>query len=164
MSELITVAISKPLFERLQKLAAPLVDTTDTVIERLLDFWESRLAEKIVPTNSSSTATPALWKSSRGDELLVGKELRGVYRDKTFTAHVERGGIRFHGKLYDNLSPAAIAAKNLVGTKGKAASTNGRDFWKLQDTTSGQWIPVSALRPSHRINSGELLAELKKIR
>ena len=62
MSEQVTVAISKPLFERLQRLAAPLVDTTDTVIERLLDFWETRPTKKAAPANSPSTATPALWK------------------------------------------------------------------------------------------------------
>jgi len=163
MSELVTGAISKPVFERLQKLAAPLVDTTDTVIERLLSFWESRSTEKATPINSSSTATSVFWKSSRGDALPVGMELRGPYLGKTFTAQVERGGIRFHGKLYENLSPAATAAKNLAGTKGKAANTNGRDFWKFQDPATGQWVPVSVLRPSHRINSDELLAELEKM-
>jgi len=163
MSEQVTVAISKPVFERLQKLAAPLVDTTDAVIERLLDYWDARPAEKASPNNSNSTATQVLWKSSRGDVLPVGIELRGTYIGKTFTAQVERGGIKFHGKLYDNLSPAAIAAKNLAGTKGKAASTNGREFWRFQDPTSGQWVPVSVLRPSHRINSDELLAELDKL-
>lgn len=162
MSELLTVAISRPVFERLQRHAAPLVDTTDTVIERLLDFWESHPTEKAAPLNSRSTATPALWRSSRGDALPVGTELRGTYLGKAFTAHVERGGIQFDGKLYDNLSPAAIAAKNLAGTKGKAASTNGRGFWKFQEPITAQWVPVSVLRPSHRINSDELLAELDK--
>lgn len=163
MSDLVTVAISKPVFERLQGLAAPLVDTTDTVIERLLDFWENRPTQKIAPVHSNPTATPVLWKSSRGDVLPVGTELRGTYLGETFTAHVERGGIQLHGRLYDNLSRAAIAAKNFAGTEGKAASTNGRDFWKLQDPTSGRWVPVSVLRPSHRINSDELLAELEKM-
>lgn len=163
MSEQVTVAISKLVFERLQKLAAPLVDTTDTVIERLLDYWDTRPTNSSTPpANSNSTATHTLWKSSRGDVLPVGIELRGAYLGKTFTAQVERAGIRFHGKLYDNLSPAAIAAKNLAGTKGKAANTNGREFWRFQDPTSGQWVPVSVLRPSHRINSDELLAELDR--
>lgn len=162
MAEQVTVAISKPVFERLQRLAAPLVDTTDIIIERLLDYWEARPIEKTSPVNSPSVATTVLWKSSRGDVLPVGTELRGTYLGKTFTAQVERTGIRFHGKLYDNLSPAAIAAKNLAGTKGKAASTNGRDFWRFQDPTTGQWVPVSVLRPSHRINADELLAELEK--
>lgn len=160
MTEQVTVAISRPIFERLQKLAAPLVDTPDIVIARLLDHWEAHPIEKTPPHNSYLIATRVFWKSSRGDVLPVGTELRATYLGKTFTAQVERPGIRFHGKLYDNLSPAAIAAKNLAGTKGKAASTNGRDFWKFQDPATGQWVPVSVLRPSHRINADELLAEL----
>jgi len=162
MEEQVTVAISKPVFERLQKMAAPLVDTTSTVIERLIDYWEAQSTEKTSVANSNFKATQPLWKSSRGDALPVGTELRGGYLGKSFTAQVERAGIRFQGKLYDSLSPAAIAAKNLAGTKGKAASTNGRDFWKFQDPTTGQWVPVSLLRPSHRINADELLAELEK--
>lgn len=162
MTKQVTVSLSNSVFERLQKISAPLVDTPDIVIGRLLDYWEARPIEKTLPDNSYSEATVVLWKSSRGDVLPVGTELKGTYLGKIFTAQVERAGIRFHGKLYDNLSPAAIAAKNLAGTKGKAASTNGRDFWRFQDPTTGQWIPVSALRPSHRINADELLAELEK--
>lgn len=162
MSEQVTVVLSKPVFERLQKLAAPLVDTTDAVILRLLDYWDARPTDSARPENSNSESTHALWRSSRGDTLPVGIELRGAYLGKTFIARVERAGIRFDGKLYDNLSPAAIAAKNLAGTKGKAANTNGREFWRFQDPTSGQWVSVSVLRPSHRINSDELLAELDR--
>lgn len=163
MPEQVTITISKSLFERLQLLSVPLIDTTDTVIERLLDLWDSYSLEKSVKkskTNSTSSITPLLWKSSRGDVLPVGKELKGTYLGKSFTAHIERGGIRFNGKLYDNLSPAAIAAKNFSGTKGKAANTNGRGFWKFQDPATGQWVPVSVLRPKHRLNADELLAEL----
>jgi hypothetical protein len=163
MTEQITVTISKPVFERLQGFAAPLVDTTDTVIGRLLDYWEVNSNNRTMPTGCNSTVTQELWRSSRGDTLPVGTELRGTYLGKTFSAQVERTGIRFEGKIYNNLSPAAMAAKNLVGTKGKAANTNGRDFWKFQDSTTGQWIPVSVLRPSHRIDSDKLLAELEKI-
>jgi len=162
MTEQIAVTISKPVFERLQKYAAPLVDTTDTVIERLLDYWEARPSSMVAPANSNSIVTQAHWRSSRGDTLPVGTELRGSYLGKTFSAKIERAGVLFEGTLYNNLSPAAIAAKNLAGTRGKAASTNGRDFWKFQDPTTGQWIPISVLRPSHRINSDELLAELER--
>lgn len=163
MSEHVKVVISKPVFERLQKHAAPLVDTTDNVIERLLDFWEKRPKETKPTKQSNLVATPQLWKSSRGDALPVGKELRGTYLGKSYVAVVERGGIRFNGKLYDNLSPAAIAAKHLAGTTGKAASTNGRDFWKFRDPATSQWVPVSVLRPSHQISASELLAELEEI-
>lgn len=163
MKEQITVTISKSVFDRLKKHAVPLVDTTDSVVERLLDYYESSQVKNSTASNSSFLATSSLWKSSRGDTLPVGTKLKGIYLGKTFTAQVEPAGISFNGKLYNNLSPAAIAAKNLVGTKGKAANTNGRDFWKIQDPTTGKWVPVSVLRPSHRINSDELLAELEKL-
>lgn len=163
MSEHLTVVISKPLFERLQKLAAPLVDTTDTVIERLLDYWESHPKDTKTNKKSDYIVTPKFWKSSRGDVLPVGAELKGTYLSKSYTAVVERGGIRFHGKLYDNLSPAAIAAKHLAGTTGDAANANGRVFWKFRDPATHQWVPVSVLRPSHRISSDELLAELENM-
>lgn len=51
MAEETRVGLSTPVFECLKKLAVPLVDTTDTVIERLLD--------------------------SRGDALPIGTALRG---------------------------------------------------------------------------------------
>jgi hypothetical protein len=160
MSEHVTIVISKPLFERLQKQAAPLVDTTDIVINRLLDFWENHPEELIVSKNSEALVTIKYWKSSRGDVLPVGAELKGKYLGKYYTAVVEQGGIRFNEKLYDNLSPAAIAAKHLAGTIGKAANTNGRDFWKIRDPDTRQWLPVSTLRAIHRLNANELLAEL----
>lgn len=163
MKEQVAVTISKSVFERLQNLAAPLVDTTDTVIERLLDHWEAKPDAGERTTKSNSAVTLELWKSSRGDTLPVGTELRGTYLGKTFSARVERAGIRFEGELYNDLSPAAMAAKNFAGTKGKAANTNGRAFWKFKDPTTEQWISVSVLRPSHRINSDELLAELEKL-
>lgn len=163
MSDHIELVISKQVFERLKALAEPLVDTTETVIERLLDCWDAHKSEPTPPQNSNFKATESFWRSSRGDVLPVGMALQGTYMGNTFTARVERGGIRLHEMLYDNLSPAAIAVKNLAGTTGKAANTNGREFWKFQDPTTGQWIPVSTLRPSPRINVDELLAELDKV-
>lgn len=162
MTEQVTVTISKRAFERLQSLAAPLVDTPSTVVERLLDHWEAHSPEKQPHSVGNSAVAPAAWRSSRGDVLPVGTELQGSYKGKTFTARVERAGIQFNGKLFSDLSPAANAAKNLEGTKGKAANTNGRTFWKFQDPTTGQWVPVSVLRESHRIDSDELLAELER--
>lgn len=162
VSEHIELVISKQLFERLKAHAEPLVDTTETVIERLLDCWDAHKSEPAPLQNSYFKAKEAFWRSSRGDVLPIGMELQGTYMGKTFTARVEHGGIRLHETLYDNLSPAAIAVKNLAGKTGKAANTNGRDFWKFQNPITGQWVPVSTLRPSSRINVDELLAELDK--
>lgn len=164
MKEQVSISVSKALFERLQKIAVPFVDTPEIVIQRLLDHWDSHVTEQPRPSKVRSVATSETWKSSRGDVLPVGTTLKSTYLGNSFVAQVERGGIRFQDKLYDNLSPAAIAAKNIAGTTGKAASTNGRDFWKLQDPITSQWIPVSALRPNHhRISADELLAELERM-
>jgi hypothetical protein len=75
---------------------------------------------------------------------------------------VARNGIRFNGKDFPTLSAAAIAAKGLSGTRGKAANTNGRSFWSLRDPNTNQWIPISGLRPYQQIDTDKLLEELNR--
>ena len=163
MSEQVQVSISKRVFDRLKALAEPLVDNTDSVIERLLDHWDhgSHSAPEIV--KSISTVPLEYWVSARGDSLPVGMKLRGSYLNHTYKAEVERAGIRFNGDVFDSLSAAAIAAKQLAGTRGKAANSNGREFWRFQDPTSGRWTPVSALRPGPRIDTRGLLEEIENL-
>ncbi len=48
------IRISDPVFGRLQKIAAPFVDTPASVIERLLDFYESRSNHDKQPQQSST--------------------------------------------------------------------------------------------------------------
>ena len=50
-----TLEISPHLFERLQKLAIPLVDTPATVIERLADHYEATAG---TPTNGTPAVSP----------------------------------------------------------------------------------------------------------
>ena len=162
MSEQIPVPVSRPIFERLQKLAVPLVDNPSTVIERLLDHWEAN-PPKAVNSRASGTSKPTLfWRSPRGDVLPVGIDLQGTYLGKTFHATVERNGIKFGGKVYDNPSAAGVAAKNQVGTKGDAASTNGRDFWRLREPETGRWVPISSVNSRDKAIAEKLLAELEQ--
>lgn len=156
MSEQVQIHVRRDVFEKLKRLAEPLVDDTSTVIDRLIRHWEAS-----PPKNARETAPeePALWRSSRGDVLPVGAPLQGRYKGKTFAAVIARNGIRFEGKTYATLSAAAVAAKGLAGVKGDAASTNGRDFWALRDA-SGNWLPVSSLRPHKSVDADKLLAEL----
>jgi hypothetical protein len=162
MSELISVPVSSKVFARLQALSVPLVDDASTVIERLLNHWEANPPNR-GPVQAKPKVTSELWRSARGDVLPVGTPLQATYLSKTLRALVERNGIRFNGKLYGNLTAAGVAAKGHLGRKGRTASTNGRNFWKFQDPATEQWIPVAALRPSHRIDGDALLAELDRM-
>lgn len=160
MSDLIDVPISSKVFARLQRLAVPLVDDTNSVIARLINHWEANPPNSSATPKSSLKATVDVWRSPRGDVLPVGAALQAEYLGKTFHATVEKKGIRFAGKLFGNLSAAGVAAKGQLGRKGRTASTNGRDFWKIQDPVSEQWLPITSLRPSQRIDADALLAEL----
>lgn len=164
MADQIPVPVSRSIFERLQKLAVPLVDSPSTVIERLLHHWEANppKAEKSRP--SSGNEPTQFWQSPRGDVLPVGIELQGAYLGRTFHATVDRNGIKFGGKVYDNPSAAGVAAKNQAGTKGDAASTNGRDFWRLRDPETGRWVPISAINSRDKLVAEKLLAELDQLK
>lgn len=163
MKNVVEITISKSVFERLQRLASPLVDTTDSILERLLDCWDTSGTAKVTPSKNSVAEPKLQWKSSRGLLLPVGTELQGHYKKKTFIALVERDGIRFNGKLYGDLSPAAIAAKTLAGATGTAASESGPRFWRFQHPITGVWQRVETLDRSNRIDPDELLAELSKV-
>ena len=156
MTDQVQVHVRRDVFEKLKRLAEPLVDDTSAVIERLIRHWETTPPKS---GRDSVPGEPSLWQSSRGDVLPVGAALQGRYKGKTFAAVVARNGIQFEGKTYSTLSAAAVAAKGLSGVKGDAASTNGRDFWALRDS-SGGWLPVSSLRSQERVDSKRLLADL----
>ncbi|MGA7949003.1 MAG: hypothetical protein WCA45_02455 [Thiobacillaceae bacterium] len=160
MSDSINVPISSSIFVRLQRLAIPLVDNTSSVIEKLIDHWEANPPDSAPQIAPAAKASADVWRSPRGDVLPVGAPLQGEYLGKTFRATVEKKGIRFGGKLYDSPSAAAVAAKEQLGRKGRAASTDGRKFWKIRDPMSGRSIPIAALRPAQHIDAEALLAEL----
>ncbi len=49
MSDNIQVSINSEVFKRLQEVATPLVDDTNTVIIKLLDFWEQTVCLVLLP-------------------------------------------------------------------------------------------------------------------
>ena len=150
--ETVSVPVSRAIFERLQKIAVPLVDDASAVIERLLDHWES--SPPASGTSSKSGGTPPVasgtqaqvWRSSRGEAFLVGAQLRASYRGNELRARITSEGIEFDGKAYDNPSSAGIAAKNSLGITGDAASTNGWKFWEIQEPGAQRWVPIDMLR------------------
>lgn len=151
--ETVSVPVRRAVFERLQKMAIPLVDDASSVIERLISHWESNppkgggfsLGGGGSPSPANEPQAQA-WHSARGEEFRIGTQLRASYLGKTLLAKVTPEGIEFAGKLYDNPSSAGIAAKNSVGTTGKAASTNGWDFWEMQIPGSQRWVSIDVLR------------------
>lgn len=144
--EIIQVPIKREVFERLKALAEPLVDDASSVVERLISHWESAPPGPRTRTIVLPEPGPAVWRSARGEKFLVGTRLRATYLKHKFDATVTSGGIQFGGHTYDNPSSAGIAAKESVGTKGKSASTNGWDFWEMEDQKTKRWISIDVLR------------------
>ena len=143
--EVVQVPVKKEVFESLKRLAEPLVDDASSVIERLINHWDK---SPPVATKAASQAPglPAEWRSARGERFPIGAKLRARYLRHTFEASVTVDGIEFNGKTYDNPSSAGIAAKETVGTVGKAASTNGWDFWEMLEPSTKRWVSIDTLR------------------
>lgn len=146
--DIVQVSLNREVFERLQALAEPLVDDVNSVVERLIKHWESAPPGPRTRTIVLPESGPAVWRSARGEKFLVGTKLRAKYLRHTFDAVVTSRGIEFNGLAYDNPSSAGIAAKESVGTTGKAASTNGWDFWEMLDQEANRWVSIDVLRSS----------------
>lgn len=144
--DVVQVPIRREVFERLKTLAEPLVDDASSVIERLLGHWDGVPHGPGYAHIKLQTSAPQEWRSARGERFPIGVALRAKYLHHQFDAKVTAGGIEFNGKLYDNPSSAGIAAKESVGTVGKAASTNGWDFWEMNEPKSNRWVSINALR------------------
>ena len=143
--EVVQVPVKKEVFEGLKRLAEPLVDDASSVIERLIKHWE-KSPPAATKAASQGPGTPAEWRSARGERFPIGAKLRARYLRHAFEAIVTINGIEFNGKTYDNPSSAGIAAKESVGTVGKAASTNGWDFWEMLEPSTKRWVSIDTLR------------------
>lgn len=144
--EVIQVPLRKDVFEKLQRLAEPLVDDPSSVIERLVNHWESSPRRSEARASSVSTAKQKYWSSARGERFPLGAKLRAKYLGQSFEAEVTSHGIEFNGETYENPSSAGIAAKESVGTTGKAANTNGWEFWEMFEPITQSWFSIDKLR------------------
>lgn len=158
--ETVSVPVRRVIFERLQKMAVPLIDDASAVIERLIEHWESNPPQRgspptgnappVLPAGNASPGTGEqqrqIWRSSRGEAFPVGAPLRASYLGQNFEAKVTPDGIEFAGNVYDSPSSAGVAAKNSIGTTGRAASTNGWDFWEILLPETRRWVSVDTLR------------------
>mgnify|MGYP001493762950 CR=1 FL=1 len=144
--ETVNVSLRKEVFDRLKSLAEPLVDDASAVIARLISHWDATHSQHRRPAASAQAGSPSFWVSARGERIPVGTKLRAKYLKHLFEAQVTSRGIQFNGTTYDNPSSAGMAAKNAVGTTGKAASTNGWEFWEILDPVSRKWVSIDTLR------------------
>jgi hypothetical protein len=143
MKNEVQVTLSVEVFERLQKLATPLVDNTNSVLIRLLDFWETN---QTTPKPSEQALRSEYWVAARGERLPVGMKLRGTYLGKAYEAEITTKGICVGDRYFDSPSNAGIHVKIVAGTKGKAASTNGWTFWQYYDQSRSKWVELRLLR------------------
>ena len=153
MSTTVQTELEHDVFERLQALAKPFVDTPSSVIRRLLDEYKDN--EKQLDTDDANVAKQVsvnqVYITSRGVRLHLGR-LQATYRrrgdSKThrFEAEVTPKGIKFDGQIFDDPSPAGIRAKKLAGAEGTAASTNGWEFWEYFDEQKRKWISIDVFR------------------
>lgn len=163
MSTKITVEIDQDVFIRLQGPAVPLVDTVGTVIERVLDEWESlhddepqgkawspAAADKENAVCEDTQNTKKYFETSRKVKIPLGK-IRASYRPrgkgrKDLEALVTPRGIEVDGHVFDDPSPAGAQAKKTAGAGTSASITNGWSFWEYFDESSGAWVSLSTLR------------------
>jgi hypothetical protein len=166
MESLMPIHVYPNSFKKIQKLAL-FAGSEAAAVDRLLAYWEcdEQPAPPTLPQSTAITPKPpvAIWRSPTGDELRVGEQLEGEDGGETHYALVEQTGIRWpikDGKLYDSPSAAAVAVKNKRGLVGKAASTNGRTFWRVRDPSTGRPVAIRDLRPPRGIDVEALLAQL----
>ena len=163
MRDLVACYLDPRVSTELKRLAV-LAGSESNAVERLIEFWNanqsSSEAKQPPPRNEVAKQTASMWRSSTGDELPIGAQLAATYKRRTFSAVVERQGIRFGKTLYQSPSAAGRAVKHSVGVKGSAAQTDGRTFWSVRDPSTGRLVSISELKPRDKIDADELLREL----
>jgi hypothetical protein len=77
------IRIPDPVFERLQAIATPLVDTPADVIEKLLDLYEKHQARKLVDSRAQRAPDPPLQIEEKYPDLLHTKILAAEFDGKS---------------------------------------------------------------------------------
>ncbi|MBY0368589.1 MAG: hypothetical protein IIA03_00490 [Proteobacteria bacterium] len=165
MQTTVPIEVSASTYAKLQKLAV-LAGSEAAAIAKLIEHWEAvhTLPPVATPTRAAHPTAGLrieTWRTPNGDELPVGAPLYAPYMGKTYEALVVKGGIQYDGKVYDSPTSAGRAVKKKVrGLTGSAASTNGREFWRLRDPSTGQLVAIKHLNPGPPIDADELLREI----
>ena len=145
---LIQTPLRQEVFEKLQRLAEPLVGDASAVVECLLRHREATHSEDSRQEGVFPERAVEVWRMGGRVAIPAGTKLRARYRKREFMATVTPEGIEFDGAIYDTPSAAGIAVKEFAGTHGQAARTNGWTFWEMQEAKSGSWVPINSLRSS----------------
>jgi hypothetical protein len=145
MGDSIQVSIDSEVFKRLQKASTPLVDDINTIIIKLLVFWEQK-EKSSIKSKDIEGQVEKFWVTVRGEKFPVGLKLRASYYDQKFDAVIGEKGILFSDEIFGSPSSAAANAKKSAGAKGSSISTNGWTFWEYLDVEKGRWFPVDKLR------------------
>lgn len=153
MPKTVQIEVEQDIFERLQALAKPFVDTPSSVIRRLLEANNATENQQDIARVGAPSQAPNKqgYVTSRGVRLPLGRlqasyRRRGSTSTQRFEAEVTPKGIEFDGEVFDDPSPAGIRAKELAGAKGAATSTNGWEFWQYFDEVRQEWVSIDIFR------------------
>jgi hypothetical protein len=154
--ETVSLTISAETFARLQSYAVPLVDTNDTILQRLCDHWDTSLPPKSgyrrhVIDAPLTAPEQACFKTSRGVELPIPLSLYAEYAGKRIDVTVTKDGFEYNGKYFNDPSSVAVAVKKDLGASDTTASTNGWTFWML-DGRPGLPQSLDTIRQAWRID------------
>lgn len=161
--ETVSLTISAETFARLQKYAVPLVDTNDTILQRLCDHWDASPPKEGLKRHVIYTPLvrpePTSFKTSRGVELPIPLALYADYAGKRIEVSVTKDGFKYDGRYFSDPSSVAVAAKKDLGASDTQASTNGWTFWMLGggtgvpqslDTIRQTWLTEQSRRQKAR--------------
>ncbi|CAE6851218.1 restriction system modified-DNA reader domain-containing protein [Paraburkholderia domus] len=163
--ETVSLTISAETFARLQKYAVPLVDTNDTILQRLCDHWDASPPRDGFKSHAIYTPLvrpePTCFKTSRGVELPIPLALYAEYAGKRIDVSVTKDGFAYNGRYFSDPSSVAVAAKKDLGASDTQASTNGWTFWMLGgrrgvpqslDTIRKAWLTEQSRRQRVRVS------------
>lgn len=163
--ETVSLTISAETFARLQKYAVPLVDTNDTILQRLCDHWDGSPPKEGLQRHVIYTPLvrpePTSFKTSRGVELPIPLALYADYAGKRIEVSVTKDGFEYKGRCFSDPSSVAVAAKKDLGASETQASTNGWTFWMLGggtgvpqslDTIRQAWLAEQSRRQKARVS------------
>lgn len=153
------IRVEPETIELLGKFARPFEDH-DTVIRRVIALANvagdpdvegpGGQSRRVTSTANGADADPGqsrrVFQAGRGWVLPSGLKLRSRYRGSVVEAEVTEAGIEYCGCLYQTVSAAATAVKELAGVRPPNSNTNGWVFWSYTDPATGRWRPLEDFR------------------
>lgn len=144
----IDVKLPADLIDRLQaKSTRPPLETLESLLRRALDEHSAAYpSAKRIMVTAPPRQEPTHYRTSRGFELPIDKELWASYRSKSLRATVTASGIEYNGKAYGDPCAAAFQAKKDSGVSDTTASANGWRFGMMKGKVDGSFVSLDVLR------------------